>query len=563
MAKILTFRHKGSGASEKDFLQDGDTTLSFQADREGAIRLGALTHEEFVKSRLFPNRNSDWTNQELADLFRVKRLLDSAGVPNEVERGLTDEGDPWFLFCRQDGEVFIHLCRINGLYLLDSPNLHQPLQGADFNALIEDFTNRALPREDSDATGGRRVIKLERGGKVFLHPSALLAALIWTLFIASDELVLLAPAQTTEDDGLDLFAAFDFSSVTGGQSVAEIDGLPDELFLGEMAPVKREGTLDLTTAETGEPHQRESGGLTVQQGGYAMGLSSIAIALGIMSESSFTDERNALFEVLAALKGGETSDQPMGETAVDTADSTPVLALLDGISAFLDGLDGAGGVIEVASSLLLEGAGLDAVQAIAATKAFAENLSSDSTASTTITGTAGFEVDLTDGSELPETLAMGDLADLGEAEATAEAALPETITLSTLKQDWVSGLQDIVLGNTLIQASFDVSAYDLEQFSTISAELAGSEDGGLLVDTSVAAGNTLPVFDDAARFIIDTILQKSGDLDMIALENELILVDMDAVGAGSAYAMSWQLDDGGVISLIGLRTEFQDFDLIA
>lgn len=61
----------------------------------------------------------DWSNQELASIYHVRSLLTAAGMSTVVDRGVTDEGDPWCVFCRADGEVFIHLCRIDGSYLLD------------------------------------------------------------------------------------------------------------------------------------------------------------------------------------------------------------------------------------------------------------------------------------------------------------------------------------------------------------------------------------------------------------------------------------------------------------
>ena len=168
MAKILTFRNKGDAPSGQDFLTDENQTLSFRKTEDGGISLGDISRSGL--SGLFPDPKKDWSNQELADLFRVRQLLSGANVPVETDRGVTDEGDPWFVFCHANGEVFIHLCRIDGAYVLDSPNVLRPLRGADFNELVADFTNQALPAGNADEESARRVIRLERGGKVRLHP---------------------------------------------------------------------------------------------------------------------------------------------------------------------------------------------------------------------------------------------------------------------------------------------------------------------------------------------------------------------------------------------------------
>ena len=42
----------------------------------------------------------DWTRDELAELYRIEHALVQSGLTLDVERGVTDEGDPWFAFCR-------------------------------------------------------------------------------------------------------------------------------------------------------------------------------------------------------------------------------------------------------------------------------------------------------------------------------------------------------------------------------------------------------------------------------------------------------------------------------
>ena len=58
-------------------------------------------------------RLRDWTAQELAEFYRVEAALVTSGMRVESERGLSDEGDPWFIFCRsEDKEVIAHFARI-------------------------------------------------------------------------------------------------------------------------------------------------------------------------------------------------------------------------------------------------------------------------------------------------------------------------------------------------------------------------------------------------------------------------------------------------------------------
>src|SRR6056297_127085 len=303
MAKILSFRNKDGAPSGQDFLTDANQTLSFRTTEDGGISLGDMSRSGL--SGLFPDPRKDWSNQELADLFRVRQLLSSANVPVETDRGVTDEGDPWFVFCHANGEVFIHLCRIEGAYILDSPNVLRPLRGADFNELIADFTNQALPAPGTDEDPERRVIRLERGGKVRLHPSAMLAALIWTLFLASEELVLLAPEETADHEG-DALLDFDGMFAVETSKEVDIDGLFEEDTV-DFAHLSKEGYA--SDAEHAAPdiqgHIRETSsqhqGLTLQPNAFGMGLSTIAIAMGFMSETVFLDDKNQILEAIKSL----------------------------------------------------------------------------------------------------------------------------------------------------------------------------------------------------------------------------------------------------------------------
>ncbi|MFD1252830.1 hypothetical protein DEVEQU_01118 [Devosia equisanguinis] len=143
----------------------------------------------------------DWSRQELADLYRVEALLIQANMRIETERGTSDEGEPWFVFCRPDGDVFVHLCRIDGLYLLDSPGLDTPLRGSDFAGLIDQFVRGVAARAATSNVVQLR--KARHDSVVRLHPGVMMAALIWSLYLASDHLMEAAHAAEASLDGVD------------------------------------------------------------------------------------------------------------------------------------------------------------------------------------------------------------------------------------------------------------------------------------------------------------------------------------------------------------------------
>ncbi|WP_353959817.1 hypothetical protein [Methylobacterium longum] len=111
-----------------------------------------------------------WSQQELAEFYRVEAALIRAGLPIGSEQGLSDEAEPWFVFCRPDGDAIMHFARIDGSYVIASDVLDSPMWGSDFRALIDQVAQLypellPIPR-NSDGT------------KLSVHPAALLAALV-------------------------------------------------------------------------------------------------------------------------------------------------------------------------------------------------------------------------------------------------------------------------------------------------------------------------------------------------------------------------------------------------
>lgn len=121
-------------------------------------------------------RARDWSNQEMAEFFRVTSALGRLGIEIETDRGLTDEGDPWFVFCREDtGDVVIHFAKIDGLYVVAAAFLERPLKGKDFRALIEALLEQyGIVSTPVPQRGVQRI---------FIHPSAMLTALVATFYV--------------------------------------------------------------------------------------------------------------------------------------------------------------------------------------------------------------------------------------------------------------------------------------------------------------------------------------------------------------------------------------------
>jgi hypothetical protein len=129
----------------------------------------------------------DWSQRELEEFYRVEDALTKSGVGISTDRGLTDEGEPWFVFFRQDNEeVIVHFARIGGEYVVASNFTEAVVRGRNFQTLVRELLDShpyVLPKQRSSRS------------TVFLHPATLLAALVVTGYVKSSEL------NATADDG--------------------------------------------------------------------------------------------------------------------------------------------------------------------------------------------------------------------------------------------------------------------------------------------------------------------------------------------------------------------------
>lgn len=124
-----------------------------------------------------PPRN--WTNQELAELYRVHDVLNQAGMAVQMDSGLSDEGDPWFIFFHEESqEVIAHFARIDGQIIAAAVGVEKVLKGRDFSVIIREILAQhpvALPQQQTRG----KVVKLR------LHPAIVLSAFVCAAFLHS------------------------------------------------------------------------------------------------------------------------------------------------------------------------------------------------------------------------------------------------------------------------------------------------------------------------------------------------------------------------------------------
>lgn len=115
-----------------------------------------------------------WDNQDIAEFYRATDILKQAGLNTEVDSGVTDEGDPWFVFVRpESGDVIVHFAQIDGVFVAVSSLNREVYRGKDIRGIVDQMLNThpmLLPQNKS-------------GGRLLIHPTAALTAFLAAAFI--------------------------------------------------------------------------------------------------------------------------------------------------------------------------------------------------------------------------------------------------------------------------------------------------------------------------------------------------------------------------------------------
>ena len=93
-------------------------------------------------------RRRGWSKRELDHFQRAANILLDAGMAIETDAGVSDEGDPWFVFCDADsGNVVAHFAKLQGKFVVSAPLMKRAITGRVFADLIETFLDRGVDWE--------------------------------------------------------------------------------------------------------------------------------------------------------------------------------------------------------------------------------------------------------------------------------------------------------------------------------------------------------------------------------------------------------------------------------
>jgi hypothetical protein len=120
----------------------------------------------------------EWSNAEQAEFARAAALLRRSGLQIACEWGLSDEGDPWTIFLRQDtGDVIVHVAKIDGRLFATSTASGDVVVGPNLRSVMNTIVRSqplVLPPSD-------------QASQIHLHPATVLLAFIATAFVWSQK----------------------------------------------------------------------------------------------------------------------------------------------------------------------------------------------------------------------------------------------------------------------------------------------------------------------------------------------------------------------------------------
>lgn len=478
-----------------------------------------------------------WSNQELADLYRTHRLLGLAGISTEVDRGLTDEGDPWFVFMDSQNDVFVHFSRFDDVYMVASQVQKAPIWGRSLADLVTEFSKSVQPATKADNDRSNVVSIARRNPNVVMvHPGAALAALVWSIYLMTDELV---AAPIVALSSMEELPQTDIS-----EKLADIDVLPD---LAKKAMITLfDPSLSKQAAENSS--YREAG-LGAQLANLYSGMSMKAIGVGL----SFAAIAAGLPLIETMSKGATTqandtslSEKQLYALITDAKEAGAIVS--DLASAFKDVAadlhDLAKSSVSLSNSLVIQ--------------------SIDDTSDLMQVVTTSYKVEEAAFSSGPHSAATL----VQEVKAVSVDNTPIQIFTSTGTTTTLVST-DLLLRFDEAFDTFQLTSLDTltEQEWTQLMAMQPVADAIISRDSFINLSSYTP-YDDDAEMYLEYLLQSYGEADIkvVNLPNEIIFIHIDSLDSASAdntiYAKSWSLENGDVISIIGLRSDLEMFNLV-
>lgn len=119
-----------------------------------------------------------WANDELAEFYRIVDVMGRAGLSISVDVGVSDEGEPWVVFVREEtGDVLVHIARIDGWVVAVSAASQEVVRAQTLKEVVRRIVD----------THPLVLLPANRPGThIHIHPCAVLAAFIAAAYLLAE-----------------------------------------------------------------------------------------------------------------------------------------------------------------------------------------------------------------------------------------------------------------------------------------------------------------------------------------------------------------------------------------
>ena len=530
-----------------------------------------------------PKSNKNWTNQELSEFYRVKDILAKYNISVIIDCGLTDELDPWCVYCNSSGDVFAHFCKIDNIYYLDSPKLIKPVTASNLRDLVSRFS--------SDEIENNKKLEDLKSNVVTLHPAILFTSLILALYVTTDAATSSVHAETLLPPDTDLIHLKPASLSEEASALHH----PVKVSSGPMLIDEYKAIVKNFLAK-----------LVQKEMAFYLSIASIAgISNHVVSSHNVTEHLQNLIPtdaVVSTSDGGSVK----AKHGSDTADSSELQSYNNAPSIGSNDHSNLRDTIQVTDTA-------DPLSPLLIITSAQTSTRSNDELALTITRSAPKDTaprSMETGSLAP--LTQSALSKVGMMEAHTELASSnerkavQPAVIDQLKDGLVSvNINTSTISTVKITSSSDANFHILDSLSKVEGfntilSFTGITDNSLRTDYSIssksaapsdgtaffsmetskpllspattdhvaslpnAGSSNLSAYNDQVRGLIDFVLTKGDRITIVNLPMEVIFVDNTALSTATELvtARSWVTKDGGVISMVGFLKDMSDYKVL-
>ena len=128
---------------------------------------------------------------------------------------------------------------------------------------------------------------------------------------------------------------------------------------------------------------------------------------------------------------------------------------------------------------------------------------------------------------------------------------------------------EYTFANGTVVATFNLNAHDLGKATDLITSSLGKQELDqdiidLTIESSSEEQKQLQIYGEEAFEFITFLMFKETDLEVMKIGDDLVLLDLEVfdIAKEDTFSAFWTTDNGEIISAIGLRSDYESYDVI-